>query len=126
MAGSTPVLTGSVTFDRDIVAVVATEAGIQATNPRLGSQVAGAFAADYVATTGIELDAGDSFTISPDRRTLTVTFDTESLTRMDIVDRLGQRVVVELLRVDALTPLAGSDFEFTPPTGDVDLFYYNE
>lgn len=45
---------------------------------------------------------------------------------MDILDKLGQRVVVDFTRVDATTPLTSSDFEFTPPSGDVDLFYYDD
>ena len=59
-------------------------------------------------------------------RQLTVSVDAAVMQRMDIVDRLGQRVVVDFDQVDTSSPLSSSDFEFTPPPGDVDLFYYDE
>jgi outer membrane lipoprotein carrier protein len=76
-------------------------------------------------------DADNTFTLTPlgtghSFRRLTVTFAGDTISRMDIVDKLGQRVVVDFERVDAKTPLSSSDFEFTPPPGDVDLFYYDD
>ena len=55
-----------------------------------------------------------------------MTFDGDTISRMDIIDKLGQRVVVDFRRVDTSTPLDSADFEFTPPEGEVDLFYYDE
>jgi outer membrane lipoprotein carrier protein len=79
----------------------------------------------------VRRDSEDTFTLTPvdatkGFRQLTVTFEAGVMRRMDIVDRLGQRVVVDFEQVDAQTPLTSSDFEFTPPPGDVDLFYYDE
>jgi outer membrane lipoprotein carrier protein len=79
----------------------------------------------------VRRDSEDTFTLTPvdatkGFRQLTVTFEAGVMRRMDIVDRLGQRVVVDFEQVDAQTPLTSSDFEFTPPSGDVDLFYYDE
>jgi len=79
----------------------------------------------------VRRDGEDTFTLTPvdgtkGFRQLTVTFEAGVMRRMDIVDRLGQRVVVDFEQVDAQTPLTSSDFEFTPPPGDVDLFYYDE
>ena len=76
-------------------------------------------------------DADNTFTLTPlgtghSFRRLTVTFADDTISRMDIVDKLGQRVVVDFERVDAKTPLSSGDFEFTPPSGDVDLFYYDD
>lgn len=59
-------------------------------------------------------------------RRLAVTFDGDIIEQMDIIDKLGQRVVVDFREVDAGTPLSGADFEFTPPGEGVDLFYYDE
>jgi outer membrane lipoprotein carrier protein len=79
----------------------------------------------------VRKDNEDTFTLAPLNdaqgfRQMTVTFDAGIMQRMDIVDRLGQRVVVDFDQVDAQTPLTSSDFEFTPPSGDVDLFYYDD
>ena len=79
----------------------------------------------------VRRDSEDTFTLTPvdatkGFRQLTVTFEAGVMRRMDIVDRLGQRVVVDFEQVDAQTPLTSSAFEFTPPSGDVDLFYYDE
>ena len=76
-------------------------------------------------------DSANTFTLIPDGsghsfRRLTVTFAGDAISQMDILDKLGQRVVVDFTRVDATTPLTSSDFEFTPPSGDVDLFYYDD
>lgn len=59
-------------------------------------------------------------------RRLLVSFADNTISGMDIIDKLGQRVVVEFSQVDSSTPLSAADFEFTPPPGDVDLFYYDE
>ena len=76
-------------------------------------------------------NAPDTFTMTPidnahSFRRLTVTFAGDTISRMDILDKLGQRVVVDFTRVDAQAPLGSEDFEFTPPAGDVDLFYYDD
>ncbi len=76
-------------------------------------------------------DADDAFTLTPDGdahsfRRLTVTFAGDTIGRMDILDKLGQRVVVDFHNVDNKTPLASEDFEFTPPPEGVDLFYYDD
>ena len=76
-------------------------------------------------------DADDTFTLTPDGdghsfRRLTVTFAGDAIGRMDILDKLGQRVVVDFNNVDTQTPLTGKDFEFTPPAEGVDLFYYDD
>ncbi len=76
-------------------------------------------------------EGADVFTLVPSGeahsfRRLTVSFAGDSLGGMDIVDKLGQRVVVDFSGVDATTPLSRTDFEFTPPAEGVDLFYYDE
>jgi outer membrane lipoprotein carrier protein len=76
-------------------------------------------------------DADNTFTLTPlgdthSFRRVTVTFAGDTIGRMDIVDKLGQRVVVDFSKVDATTPLSSGDFEFTPPAEGVDLFYYDE
>jgi outer membrane lipoprotein carrier protein len=75
-------------------------------------------------------DGADSFTLTPEGsghsfRRLTVSFAGDTLRQMDIVDKLGQRVVVDFKQVDSQTPLDGGDFEFTPPAEGVDVFYYD-
>jgi outer membrane lipoprotein carrier protein len=79
----------------------------------------------------VERTGADSFTLVPidarqGFRRLAVTFDGDVIRQMDIVDKLGQRVVVDFSNVDNTTPLTGADFEFTPPEGEVDMFYYDE
>ena len=76
-------------------------------------------------------DDKDTFTLTPIAgdhgfRRLTVSFVADSMSGMDIVDSLGQHVVVDFDEVDTQTPLTSDDFEFTPPSGDVDLFYYDD
>jgi len=79
----------------------------------------------------VEQTGADTFLLVPLNsdhgfRRLSVTFNGDTIGSMDIVDKLGQRVVVDFRQVDAQTPLASSDFEFTPPAEGVDLFYYDE
>lgn len=79
----------------------------------------------------IEQVDANTFTLIPrgtehSFRRLAVSFADNAISGMDIIDRLGQRVVVEFSQVDTSTPLNAADFEFTPPPGDVDLFYYDE
>lgn len=57
---------------------------------------------------------------------LQVSFANGTLSGMDIEDKLNQRVVVIFKALDASSALTPDDFEFVPPTGDVDLFYYDE
>jgi outer membrane lipoprotein carrier protein len=76
-------------------------------------------------------DAENTFTLTPvdsgnSFRRLTVSFTGDTIGRMDILDKLGQQVVVDFSNIDANTPLASDDFDFTPPAGDVDLFYYDD
>ncbi len=73
--GAAPaVLTGSITFDREIAGVEATAGAVTATNGWHGAQIPGT-GGFITASGGIEPAEGDSFTISADRRTLTVTFN---------------------------------------------------
>ena len=79
----------------------------------------------------VEQSGRDSFTLQPlgaehSFRRLGVTFAGDAISRMDIVDKLGQRVVVDFHEVDTTSPLDSGDFEFTPPEAEVDLFYYDE
>ena len=76
-------------------------------------------------------DSDNRFTLTPNEdghsfRRLTVTFAADGIRQMDIIDKLGQRVVVDFEKLDTQTPLTSNDFEFTPPPGDVDLFYYDD
>jgi outer membrane lipoprotein carrier protein len=79
----------------------------------------------------VEQNDSDSFTLTPlgaehSFRRLGVSFAGDTISRMDIIDKLGQRVVVDFSEVDTSTDLDSADFEFTPPQGEVDLFYYDE
>ena len=72
----------------------------------------------------------DSFTLQPlgaehSFRRLGVTFAGDAISRMDIVDKLGQRVVVDFHEVDTTSPLTVAISEFTT-RGRGDLFYYDE
>ncbi|GAB3272319.1 outer membrane lipoprotein chaperone LolA [Parahaliea aestuarii] len=58
-------------------------------------------------------------------RQLEVEFAGNILTSMEILDSLGQRVVVNFTRLVRDAPLNPGDFEFSPPAG-ADLFYYDE
>ncbi|TXS95763.1 outer membrane lipoprotein chaperone LolA [Parahaliea maris] len=60
-----------------------------------------------------------------DFRQLEVEFAGNTLTGMEILDNLGQRVDVEFSHLVRDAPLGKSDFDFTPPKG-ADLFYYDE
>ncbi|MBA6412314.1 outer membrane lipoprotein chaperone LolA [Parahaliea sp. F7430] len=57
-------------------------------------------------------------------KSLVVSFAQQQLIGMEIVDNLGQRVVVDFSRLDR-SPLSAADFDFSPPPG-ADLFYYDE
>lgn len=79
----------------------------------------------------VEQTAADSFTLTPlgaeqGFRRLGVTFDGDIIRHMDIIDKLGQRVVVDFSDVDTDAPLEAADFQFTPPPDGVDLFYYDQ
>lgn len=79
----------------------------------------------------VEQNDSDSFTLTPlgpkhSFRRLGVRFAGDTISSMDIVDKLGQRVMVDFREVDTSTTLNSADFEFTPPQGEVDLFYYDE
>jgi len=56
---------------------------------------------------------------------LTLHLDGATITGMDILDNLNQRVVIEFSQLESEAKLSSDDFAFTPPDG-VDLFYYDE
>ena len=56
---------------------------------------------------------------------LTLRFEGNVVSAMEIVDKLDQRVHIDFEKVDTASPLQPEDFAFTPPEG-VDLFYYDE
>ncbi|WP_116364027.1 outer membrane lipoprotein chaperone LolA [Parahaliea mediterranea] len=58
-------------------------------------------------------------------RQLEVEFAGNTLTSMDIIDNLGQRVEVDFTHLVRDAPLRASDFDFSPPPR-ADLFYYDE
>lgn len=73
----------------------------------------------------------DSFTLIPrdteqNFRELTVRFVDHRLSQLDIVDRLGQQVTVTLIDLDNTPSLTPDAFAFTPPEGEVDVFYYDD
>lgn len=55
---------------------------------------------------------------------LTLVFVNDQISAMEVVDRLNQRLFIELLNVDTETPLTPADFLFEPPEG-ADLFYHD-
>lgn len=61
----------------------------------------------------------------PGFRELTLHFEGNTISAMDIADKLDQRVHIEFDKVDTASPLQPEDFAFTPPEG-VDLFFYDE
>jgi len=94
-------------------------------------QILGGNEAALRAGYSVTREGADAFSLVPvgearSFRRLTVSFDGDSISGMDLVDKLGQRVVVDFSGVDATTPLSGADFAFTPPAEGVDLFYYDE
>lgn len=56
---------------------------------------------------------------------LLITLEQGVVTRMDILDKLNQRIEIEFLEVDSTSHLSPEDFDFIPPAG-VDLFTYDE
>lgn len=58
-------------------------------------------------------------------RQLEVEFAGNTLTGMEILDNLGQRVHVDFTHLVRDAPLTESDFDFSPPAS-ADLFYYDE
>jgi len=79
----------------------------------------------------VERGEGDSFILVPTAgehgfRRLQVNFDGDTIAGMEILDTLGQRLVVDFTQVDAATALTESDFDFNPPPAGVDLFYYDQ
>ena len=76
-------------------------------------------------------DDADNFTLVPLGNTqgfkrLAVRFDGTDLVGMDILDKLNQHVKVSFSNLDPNSTLSAADFEFAPPQGNVDLFYYDE
>jgi len=79
----------------------------------------------------VEQQGANTFTLVPlagehGFKRLAVSFKENTITGMDIEDKLNQRVQVIFKNLDAATVLTADDFNFSPPTGDVDLFYYDE
>jgi outer membrane lipoprotein carrier protein len=79
----------------------------------------------------VEREGDNAYILTPTTaeqgfKRLAVSFDDAGIAGMDIVDKLNQRVVVTFSELDATTPLTSADFDFTPPPGEVDLFYYDE
>jgi len=94
-------------------------------------QILGGNEAALRAGYSVTREGADAFSLVPvgearSFRRLTVSFAGDSISGMDLVDKLGQRVVVDFSGVDATTPLSSADFAFTPPAEGVDLFYYDE
>ncbi|RLQ20583.1 outer membrane lipoprotein carrier protein LolA [Seongchinamella sediminis] len=58
-------------------------------------------------------------------KSLTLVFVDGQVSAMEVVDKLNQRLFIELLAVDADAPLKPADFAFVPPEG-VDLFYHDQ
>lgn len=58
-------------------------------------------------------------------RQLTLDIAGDSLNGMEILDSLGQRVVIAFTDVDAEADLGAQDFTFEPPPG-ADFFYYDQ
>ncbi len=58
-------------------------------------------------------------------RDLTLRLRGGSITGMEIINTLNQRVEIEFLSVDSQTELSPADFAFEPPPG-ADLFYYDQ
>jgi outer membrane lipoprotein carrier protein len=56
---------------------------------------------------------------------LTLHLGDAQITGMDVLDNLGQQVMIEFSNLDGESALTDSDFAFTPPEG-ADLFYYDE
>jgi len=61
----------------------------------------------------------------PGFRQLTLQFEGNVVSTMEIVDKLNQRVHIDFEQLDTTSPLQPEDFAFTPPEG-ADLFYYDE
>ena len=57
-------------------------------------------------------------------KALTLVFVNGEISAMEVVDKLNQRLFIELLEVDSRSPLEPSDFRFEPPEG-ADLFYHD-
>jgi len=56
---------------------------------------------------------------------LSLTLENNTISAMEIIDALNQRVVISFQAIDSNSELVIDDFAFTPPDG-VDLFYYDE
>lgn len=70
------------------------------------------------------------FTLTPVKgdpgfQRLTLQLDGNTVTGMEILDKLNQRVVIAFDQLDAGAALTPADFAFQPPDG-ADLFYYDE
>ena len=65
-------------------------------------------------------DTGD-----PGFQRLSLQLTEEGIRGMEIIDKLGQRVVISFTELDSTTVLTPGDFAFTPPE-DVDQFFYDE
>lgn len=57
-------------------------------------------------------------------KALTLVFVEDRISAMEVVDKLNQRLFIELLAVDGESALTPADFLFEPPEG-ADLFYHD-
>jgi len=58
-------------------------------------------------------------------RRLTLVFNGDALAGMEVLDNLGQQLMIEFSDVDSAAKLGPGDFEFQPPK-DADLFYHDQ
>lgn len=61
----------------------------------------------------------------PGFQRLSLQLTEEGIRGMEIIDKLGQRVVISFTELDSTTVLTPEDFAFTPPE-DADQFFYDE
>jgi len=92
-------------------------------------QVLGGDASALRRKFNVEQVGADDFTLAPVSadvgfKELTLHLNGSTITGMDILDNLNQRVAIEFSQLDSDTELTSEDFAFTPPDG-VDLFYYD-
>ena len=58
-------------------------------------------------------------------KSLTLVFVDKQISALEVVDKLNQRLFVELQQVDSQSTLTPGDFAFEPPEG-ADLFYHDQ
>ncbi|MFT6051698.1 MAG: outer membrane lipoprotein carrier protein [Halioglobus sp.] len=80
------------------------------------------FSVEKMASGTFSLTALDVDTVF---ESLTLTFDGDNISRLDIIDTLSQRIDIRFDGVTDTPALTAEDFSFAPPAG-VDLFYYDD